>query len=486
MRVFGIRFTDNPLQDAPKSSLASQNMVALTLRLVYRVAQPDHDHQRDVMIRFIFLVAYRLAWVPLLPVLLIYLFKRGRRDALYAQHIGERFAIYSRPLPQNAIWVHAVSLGEIRSAIALIRLMLARGDTVIITNFTPAGRREALRQFADEIAAGQLAVVWVPFDMMWTYRRFLRASKPKIGLTLEVEVWPAMIDSAKRAGVPLYMCNGQYGSRPLARDSRGLRIRQRIMRGLTGVMVKSNLQAERFVDVGLDNVVVTGELRFDQPIPPHLTDAGDALRPELSNKWSEVVAIASGVDAEEDIYIALIKDVRANAAAAGKRPPLFVYVPRAPERFDPLAQKLETAGLVTRRRSQCLTAELAIDGAVFTEETAILMGDSLGEMFFYLSLADRVIVGGGYTPHGAHNIIEPLSLGKPVLTGPVVWPIEYPFVEAEAAGVAIIAQDRHALAQMLAQPQATLSAQIDAFLQEHSGASQRTLDAIDAVLSGRP
>jgi len=155
------------------------------------------------MIRMIFLFVYRLAWVLFLPLLLIYLFKRGRRDALYSQNLLERFAVYNRPMPQDAIWVHGVSLGETRSALALIRMILDRGDNVIITNFTPAGRREAQRHFAAEIGSGQLAVIWVPLDMMWSYHRFFRACQPKIGLTLEVEVWPAMISAAKRAGCPL-------------------------------------------------------------------------------------------------------------------------------------------------------------------------------------------------------------------------------------------------------------------------------------------
>ena len=112
----------------------------------------------------------------------------------------------------------------------------------------------------------------------------------------------------------------------------------------------------------------------------------------------------------------------------------------------------------------------------------VLLGDSLGEMFFYLALADRVIVGGGFTPRGAHNIIEPLLLRKPVLTGPWVWPIEFPFTEAKAAGVAVSVPDQDALLAALGEPLRDQSVQIDAFLAQHIGASARTLDEIDAVI----
>ncbi|MFZ1469392.1 MAG: glycosyltransferase N-terminal domain-containing protein [Paracoccaceae bacterium] len=433
------------------------------------------------MILQLFLILYRLLWALLLPVVLAYLWWRGRRDPLYARHMAERFGRYDRPLPQGGTWLHAVSLGETRSALALVRLMLDRGERVIITNFTPTGRREAERQFAADIAAGQLAVVWAPFDMGWTYRRFFRATRPKIGLTLEVEVWPGMIFAARRAGVPLYMCNGQYATGPLARDSGGLRLRQKVMRGLTGAFVKSDLQAARFHSIGLHNTVVTGELRFDQPVPPALTDAARTLRDELLAPWPEVIAIASGVEGEEQIYIDLIIRLRRDATARGVTPPLFVYVPRAPERFDTVADGLAAAGLPVARRSAVLDAGLQ-PVARLSPDTAVLLGDSLGEMFFYLGLSDRVIVGGGFTPRAAHNIIEPLMLGKTVLTGPQVWTIEYPFVEAQAAGVAQSVDTPEALLTALQQPMTDMQPRIEAFLHDHAGASRRTLEAIDAAL----
>lgn len=429
------------------------------------------------MILRLFMLVYRLAWAALLPAVLLYLWRRGRRDPLYARHLAERFGFYPRPLPQCAIWLHAVSLGETRSAIGLIRLMLDRGDRVVVTNFTPAGRREALKQFAPAIATGQLAVVWVPFDIGWCLRRFLRACTPRIGLTLEVEVWPAMIAETRRAGMPLYMCNGQYGSRPLARDSRGLRLRQRVIRGLAGAFVKSALQAERFAGIGLADVTVTGELRFDQPIPAAQLEAARRIAPRLPAR--EVIAIASGTEGEEALYLDLIRSLRAQG-----NPPLFVYVPRAPERFDAVAGGLAAAGLPVLRRSRVLSPDLAALTAPFPEDTAVLLGDSLGEMYFYLALAGRVIVGGGFTPRGAHNIIEPLALGKPVLTGPHVWTIEYPFAEAEAAGIARSLPDLPALLRALSQPPGDDPApRIAAFLHDHGGASRRTLAAIDRVLA---
>jgi 3-deoxy-D-manno-octulosonic-acid transferase len=130
-----------------------------------------------------------------------------------------------------------------------------------------------------------------------------------------------------------------------------------------------------------------------------------------------------------------------------------------------------------------LVKDLAAKQEALDSSTAVLLGDSLDEIYLNLNLADRVIVGGGYCEVGAHNIIEPLSLRKPVLVGPHVWTIEDPFVEAQAAGIVEIVEHDAALAEKVVEPIKDFGSRIDLFLEEHSGASQRTLDAIDAVLA---
>lgn len=438
------------------------------------------------MILRVFLIVYYAAWIALLPLVLTYLWRRGRRDPLYTAHLAERFGFYGKTGAKGSIWLHAVSLGELRSATGLIRLLLDRGETVLLTHFTPAGRQESARLFAREIASGQVQVVWVPLDMPWCYRRFFRQFRPRIGLTLEVEIWPAMIFTARACGVPLYLCNGQYPTESFRRDKRGLRLRLRVVQGLAGALVKSDVQAARFAEIEVPNITITGELRFDQPIPDAHVRAAQAARSGLL-PGREVVTIASGVEGEEALFVDVIRQRQADARAAGQMPPLFVYVPRAPERFDAVAGALMAAGIGHARRSQVFDSQVSgrAPGAQKPLHDAdVLLGDSLGEMFFYLALADRVIVGGGFTPRGAHNIIEPLMLGKPVLVGPHVWTIEYPFVEAEQAGVARSVPDAPSLLTELEAPVFADQDRIAAFLAAHGGASLRTLAAVDKVLGG--
>lgn len=409
---------------------------------------------------------YELCWIVLLPTVYIYLRQRGKRDPLYAQHIGERFGFYPNAI-KGAIWVHAVSLGEMRSATPLIRAILARGEKVILTHITAAGRREAMREFGPEITEGALQTLWVPFEISFAYRRFIKAFQPRLGLVMEIEVWPMMIKMARKLGTPLFMCNAQYPSKSYEKDQRGLKLRARLFTGFSGGFVKSADQANRLTAVGLTNIQVTGELRFDQPIPSAHLAAATLVRPKLA-QGREVITLTSVVDGEDEIYIDLMKSAPA---------PLYIYVPRAPERFDQVATMLETAGLKVVRRSRDLTTDFTLKDDLSCD---VLLGDSMGEMFFYLGLCDRAIVGGGFVSKGAHNIIEPLALRKPVIVGPHTWTITYPVVEAMAAGVCTKASTLEELIQIVKDSKTVSDDQILAFYQDHAGSVERTLLAIDA------
>ena len=416
------------------------------------------------------LFAYGLLWWVMMPVIFLYLHKRGRKDPLYAQHIGERFGRYAKGV-ENPVWVHAVSLGEMRSATPLIRALLAKGETVLTTHFTPAGRREAAREFATEISNGQVQTVWVPFEYGFAYRRFLHQFRPKYGLVMEIEIWPRMITACRKHGTPLFMCNAQYPQKSYAKDTSGLGLRAGLLAGFAGGFVKSDGQRKRFASTCMPNLHVTGELRFDQPIPQGHLDAASAVRGALT-KERPTFTLTSVVDGEDAVYIRMIK------ATSGA---FFVYVPRAPERFDEVAAMLDEAGLRYARRSDILDAQLGLVGSA--PDIDVLLGDSMGEMYFYLALCDQALVGGGFVKKGAHNVIEPLALKKPVIVGPHIWTIEYPATEAIAAGVCTHVQTEAELIAVVKDPPKVAARQIDDFYNDHAGAVDRTLAAIPQALA---
>ena len=424
----------------------------------------------------LFLIAYRVLWFLGMPLALLYLYRRGRRDPHYSRHLGERFGRHARRDAPH-VWVHAVSLGELRSAVPLIEALLERGERIVTTHFTPAGRREAETIFATAIAKGRLSAVYVPFDYGLAFRRFFAAFRPKYGLVMEVEFWPGMIMSARREGVPLFLCNGQYPTRSYQRDRRAAISRADIVPGFAGVMVKSETQAERFRELGLERIAITGEMRFEQPMPAAQIDAARVARPLLAGD-RPVITFASVTAGEDDLFIQTMDEVLDIHRTAGTLPPLFVYVPRAPERFGEVGEMIAASGLAMARRSVVFGEALA--PVSLPEGIDVLLGDSLGEMAFYLSLCDEAVIGGGFVPKGSHNISEPLALRKPVIVGPEIWTIEYPALDAIAEGVCRqVTPD--GLARMLiggADGRPT-EADIDRFFETFGGSVEKTLAAID-------
>lgn len=405
---------------------------------------------------------YKALWVVGLPFAITYLFWRGRRDPDYRRQIAERFGVYKAAL-KNAVWVHAVSLGELRSAVPLINRLLADGALVVTTHFTPAGRREAERVFATEIAMGRVQVVWVPLEFKWMFRRFFAAFQPRYGLVMEIEVWPEMIRSAAQNIIPLFACNAQYPLKSFTRDAEKSKWRRDLHQGFAGAFVKSDLQRSRFLEAGCPNIHVTGELRFDQPIPIDHVEKGKASKATINRP---TITITSVVKGEDDTYIPMIKSTKDR---------LFIYVPRAPERFDETYTMLTQAGLKVARRSDIFDDDLTLNG---DPDVDVILGNSMGEMYFYLALCDAAIIGGSFVPKGAHNISEPLALGKPVIVGPHTWTIEFPIVEALAAGAAVQVPDGQRLSALFEADAIPSEQAASAFFETQKGAVARTLAAI--------
>ena len=423
----------------------------------------------------IFLFLYACIFRVLTPVVWRYFRKRARGDADYGLHLDERKG-QGAPFAAD-LWLHAVSLGEINSAEPLVRLALQDGHRVMTTHATPAARRKVEQAFADEVAAGQLAPRYLPIDRPDYWRRFFASHAPRAGLVVEMEFWPWMIEAAREAGVPLALVNEQIpaGSWPKARRFASL-FGHPVAR-MAVVFAKSEIQARRFRALGASDVRIAGETRFD--IVPSRTQiqAGKAFAASLQGK--KVAAIASVVEGEEEVY------VRALAKLFSDPEPLFViWVPRAPERFQASGEFLQSVGFEIALRSQLFDNGLNLRSEL--GNAPILVGDSLGEMTFYLASADAVIVGGGFGSRGAHNIIEPLALGKPVITGPSVGTIEFPAVEAEAAGMLTVCDTPEELPDAIRAAIARRSPKtVEAFHASHRGASQRIYDAIKPLLTER-
>lgn len=439
---------------------------------------------------------YELAWHLLLPLVLLFLWRRGKKEPLYRAHWVERFGGVDTRLI-HPIWVHSASMGEMRGAAPLIRALVDAGHPVLVTTLTPAGRTAGHTLFQEAIARGRLQVSYVPLELSWAVARFVRRVRPRAALMTEIDTWPVLLAGIRRAGVPLAMANAQYPKKSIERDRRWGGFRASLFQAYQLVLCKSETHAQRFRDVGCERVVVAGETRFDLPVSP--TQIAAALA--LHQPWQlatgvaggrPVLCFASAIVGEDEQFIDAIRQVQAGVKAAGLPPLLVVYVPRSPQRFDTVADLMQAAGLRVARRSRTLDAALApVADAPDMADIDVLLGDSLGEMYFFLALSQVVVVGASFVPLGAHNVIEPLALRKPVMVGPSIWGIEYPGVEALAAGVLqqhhTISSLAQSLTGLLTSPEAYAQAiaGAEAFYAEHGGATAKHMAALMPWLERR-
>ncbi len=414
---------------------------------------------------------YQAALGLLMPLVWRYFRRRGAKDSAYLEHWDERRG-QGAPFASD-VWIHAVSLGEFRSAEPLIRLLLAEGKRLVITHATPAGRKASEAALAEAVANGQVAIRYAPVDRISYWRRLFEATRPNAGVVMEMEFWAGMTEAARRSGVPLWFSNAQIPAKsyPRALAWRRFLGSHPAARG-RGVLAKSERMAERFRSLGAEDVRALGETRFDIPIPKAQAEAADAFKAKLAGR--PIVAFASVVAGEEQVYIAAAK-----VLADDQRRPFVVWVPRAPEAFDETARLFAENGLAFVRRSDALDRDLSVAGDI--AQANVLLGDSFGEMFFYLSAADVVSVGGGFTEKGAHNVIEPLALGKAVVVGPHVWTIEFPGEEARSAGLLTICDEPTSLAAMLISKLDHDPEPARTFHKAHLGASERIVRVLQGA-----
>ncbi len=377
--------------------------------------------------RFIYVILGYL----LIPVLLGHLLWRSRTNPEYRQRISERFGRGHARLPQPSIWVHAVSVGEIQAAAALVRALLELYPTqpVVLTTVTPTGAQRARELFGDAVVHS-----YAPFDLTGAVRKFFDWSRPKLLIVLETELWPNLYHECGRRDVPLVLASARVSPKSVNRYRWMLSLfRQTLSHGIV-IAAQSEADAKRFLALGADpqRTNVTGNIKFDFNLPADIEIDGAQFR--QSHAPDRPVWIAASTHAsEEEIVLAAhrqVLDVFPNA--------LLLMVPRHPERFQTVTSLTVKQGFSAVRRST---------GDDCTMDTEVFIGDSMGELPVFYAAADIAFVGGSLVQVGGHNLLEPAALGKPVLTGPYTYNAEDIARLLQDAGAARIVTDADELGE---------------------------------------
>ncbi|MBI3681619.1 MAG: tetraacyldisaccharide 4'-kinase [Acidobacteria bacterium] len=358
---------------------------------------------------------YRLLGALAFPLILLYLAGRSLRDPRYAQALSERFGrlgLAESATAPGGIWLHAVSAGEVLSAIELLRRLRQRfpSQALYVSVTTVAGK-----QIAGEKLGGLTdAVFYAPLDYVWIVRSLLRRLRPRLVIVMETEIWPNLYRETKRLGCGLVVVNGRVSDRAFPRYRLLRWFFRRVLAWPDAILAQNKVALERYLALGApsNRVQAAGNLKYDfrasgLEAPAVIRRLCESAQPDAV--WIAASTMPPAVEGDPDEDDAVIA---AFQSLAQRHPRLLLMlVPRRPERFEQAARKLEEAGVQHLRRSK-------LDENARLELPGVLLVDSMGELSSLFPLADVVFMGGTLVDRGGHNILEPAFFARPVIIGP--------------------------------------------------------------------
>jgi len=351
----------------------------------------------------------------MIPFVLGHLLWRSRANPEYRHRISERLGFTSFRNTAPSVWIHAVSVGEVQAAAALIRALQRRYPTtpLVVTTMTPTGSAQVRQLFGDTVAH-----CYAPYDLGSAVHRFFGRVNPRLAIIMETELWPNLFHECGQRHVPLVLASARVSEKSVRRYQIVLDLfKETLSHGIV-IAAQSQADASRFRTLGANpgRVHVTGNIKFDFEFDATVAERGRELRDQQA-QGRRVWIAASTHDVEEDIVLRAHRRVREKYPDA-----LLILVPRHPERFDDVVTLVRRRGHSFVRRSH---GDRAASG------TDVFVGDTMGELTTFYAAADVAFVGGSLVDVGGHNLLEPAALGVPVLTGP------YNFNAADVAALLI-------------------------------------------------
>ena len=365
---------------------------------------------------------------------------KSRRKVLkaFAERLGD---VPARAGGGPSVMVHAVSVGEINATSALVRRLQQErpGLEVTVSTTTATGWERANALYGNDLG---ITVVRYPLDFSFAVRRVLDRRRPSVVVLMELEVWPNFVRACARRGIPVVLANGRITEKSFKGYRRAGPVVRRMFSRLAMVLAQDATYAERFIRLGApaDRVAVAGTMKFDTAAVAASVEGDRQLAAEVGlDAGGPVWVCGSTGPGEEAILLALYG--RLVGQFAGLR---LCLVPRKPERFDEVAGLIREQRFGLRRRSGISNLESQI-----ADSPPVILGDTMGELRKFYSLADVVFVGRtlvdlGPSQHGS-DMIEPAALGRAVVVGPFTGNFAEPMSRFRAADALVEVADAAAL-----------------------------------------
>ena len=316
-----------------------------------------------------------------------------------------------RDRTDRPIWLHAVSVGETMAIRNLFQSLKQEypSQRFVISTVTPTGNKIA-KSFAQDTDS----VIYLPLDLSWVVRKFIRKINPSLFIITETELWPNLLTSLSRAKVKIVVVNGRISDRSF----RGYRLVKFLLKPILEKIdlycVQSNLDLQRLTSLGVSpaKVKVTGNMKFDSINQEDFKKERLQLRDKLRLTPDDKLWLSGSThEGEEkiilDVYRKLLTDY----------PNLkLLLVPRHPQRAGEIEREIIRFGF----RPLSLSQYNAEDNRLLADNLIFIL-DTIGELRDYFSIAELVFMGGSLVKIGGHNLLEPAGFAKPIIFGPYMF-----------------------------------------------------------------
>lgn len=413
---------------------------------------------------------YSVLLLLLSPFLLYSLYKKKEGKPTFGCRWKEHFGI-TPPLSnkQKPIWIHAVSVGESIAATPIIKALKKQNPEhlILVTTTTSTGA-EQIEKLGDLVEHR-----YMPIDFSFAVRGFLKATKPEKMLIMETELWPNTLHTVAKFGIPISVLNARLSEKSYLGYKKVQPIFNLLGNHLTHVCCQYQDDANRFIALGIDKdrVHVTGSVKFDIEITEDVIESGKQLRHSLGLK--RPVWIAASTHKGEDEQVLAAHKALLNSIPNS----LLILVPRHPERFNSVFDLCEEFSFKTVKRTS---------NQPISSDIQIYLGDTMGEMLTLIGASDVCFMGGSLIGNkvGGHNVLEPIALNVPTITGPSYFNFSEIINTLVAHQACIITTGETLSTSLLAllttqDSAATLSSNAFQFLQQQQGAIERTIKILE-------
>jgi 3-deoxy-D-manno-octulosonic-acid transferase len=406
-----------------------------------------------------------------LPYWMVQMLRHGKYRAGLRQRLGAVPTTLSSPNKKPAIWIHAVSVGEVVASSAVITALREKSPfhRVMISTTTNTGQKLAAQRFGVE------NVFYFPLDLSFAIRPYIEALAPELVVVAETEFWPNFLRLAKASGAKIAVINCRISDRSLPGYKRFRfwlpKLLGSALANVDVFLAQTEEDRRRLMEIGADEskIAVAGNLKFDIA-PPPAAEIVTNLRESFRNSGAtSILVCGSTLEGEEGALLSAFRNVLVSHPQA-----VMILAPRHPERFAEVATLIEKLGFRMWRRSIWSGERLA--GGVF-------LVDTIGELASLYSLATVAFVGGSLVPRGGHNIIEPALYGVPIVTGnhyENFRDVVNFFASRDAVRIVGLAELPLVLMELVDNPDArtTLGQNALAALESQRGATERTISAL--------